>query len=83
MTRRIDDVDVSALIIDRRVLGENGDAALPLQIIAVHDPLSHVLVGGKSPRLVEQLIYQRSLAVVHVCNDGDIAECAGHGELMV
>ncbi len=34
---RVDDVDLGALVEDRRVLGEDRDAALALQVVRVHD----------------------------------------------
>jgi len=53
MPRRVDDVDVRALVANRAVLGEDGDAALALEVVRVHDPLLDVLVGGKGPRLLQ------------------------------
>ena len=55
MAGRVDDVDLGVLVADGRVLAQDGDASLSLQVVAVHDPLLHLLVvaehlsGGKSP----------------------------------
>ena len=56
-----------------RVLGKNGDAALAFQIVRVHDALGHGLVVAESAALAEHGVNQRGLAVVHVGDDGDIA----------
>jgi hypothetical protein len=74
----IDDVDVRAAVADGAVLGEDGDAALALEVIRVHDPLLHVLVRGEGARLLQQLVDQRGLAVVDVGNDRDVAPGAVH-----
>ena len=75
---RVDDVDLD-LLLDRiadgdgRVLGQDGDAALALQVVGVHDALGHLLVVAEDVRLSEQAVDQRGLAVVDVGDDGDIA----------
>ena len=58
---------------DRGVLGENRDAALALQLVAVHGALGDPLVGAERAALVQQRIDQRGLAVVDVRDDGDVA----------
>ena len=55
------------------VLGQNGDAALALQVVGVHDALDHMLVGAESAALPQHGVHQRGLAVVDVGDDGDIA----------
>ena len=49
MTRRIDDIDMYAFVIDRAVLGKDGDTALALDIVRIHHPVCNVLVRGKEP----------------------------------
>ena len=75
--RRIDDVDVHdavfVRIADGAVLREDRDAALALDVVAVHHPLADVLVLGERPRLHEQLVDERRLAVVDVRDDRDVA----------
>jgi hypothetical protein len=66
----VDDVDVGAAITHRAVLGEDGDAALALEVIGVHDPFLHVLVRREGARLLQQLVDERGLAVVDVGDDG-------------
>jgi hypothetical protein len=40
--------------------------------------LLHVLVRGERARLLQQLVDQRGLAVVDVCNDRDVASGRGY-----
>jgi hypothetical protein len=74
----IDDIDVRALVAHRAVLGEDGDAALALQVVRIHDPFLHVLVRREGARLLQQLVDQRGLAVVDVRDDGDVPPGSGH-----
>ena len=74
MARGIDDVDLDALVLAGAVLGQNGDAALTLNIAGVHNALGHLLVGTESTGLLQHLVDQRGLAVVNVSNDRNIAE---------
>src|SRR6266853_377812 len=43
--------------------------------------LAHPFVGRKGPRLLQQAVDQRGLAVVDVRDDGDVADRAIHGWL--
>ena len=66
-------------VVQRSVLGQDGDAALALEVVAVHHPLLQVLVGGEHAGLAQQLVDQRGLAVVDVGDDGDVADGSMHG----
>src|SRR5262249_43703925 len=55
-------------------LGENGDAALTLQLVAVHGLRLHLLVGAEGTGLLQQRVDQRRLAMVDVGDDRDIAD---------
>src|SRR5438132_1649173 len=79
VARRVDDVDARAAVLDGAVLREDRDAALALDVVGVHDALAEPLVRGEGPRLLEETIDQRGLAVVDVSDDGDIADRAIHG----
>src|SRR4051812_9448383 len=79
MSRRIYDIDVRALILHRAVLGQDGNATLPFEIVRVHNPLGHMLMRGKGSRLAQKLVDQRGLTVVDVGDDGDVANVACHG----
>ena len=75
---RIDDVDVRAPPGNGAVLGQDGDAPLALDGVAVHHGIHHFFVVGKSARLAQQLINHGGFAVVHVGDDGDIANLGRH-----
>jgi hypothetical protein len=76
---RVDDVDLDAVDGHGDVLGEDGDAALALQVVGVEDQavLSALelveLFLAKQAGLAQHVIDQRCLAVVNVSNDGYIA----------
>ena len=70
----VDDVDARALPIDRGSLGQDGDAALALEIVRVHGAVDLALVLAVDPRLLQQAVDQRGLAVVDVGDDGDVAK---------
>src|SRR5256885_4773400 len=67
---------------DGGVLGQDGDALLPLQVHRVHDPFGHVLVGPEGTRLPQHGVDQGRLAVVDVSHDGHVAKVFPdrHGE---
>ncbi len=86
----IDDVDQVLLdrvvargpeVGDGAVLGEDGDPALALQGVGVHDevmlPAGELfqLPGAEHPRLLEELVHERGLAVVDVGDDRDVTNC--------
>ena len=74
VARGIDDIDLDTLVGAGAVLGQNGDAALTLDVTAVHDTLSHSLIVAESAALAQQGVHQRGLAVVNVSDDSDIAQ---------
>src|SRR5208282_6874498 len=71
---RIHNIDFDARIKHGRVLGKNSDAALAFQIVRVHDALGHGLVVAEGATLSKHGVNQRGFAVVHVGNDGDVAD---------
>ena len=72
VTGRIDDVDFDSAQSQGDVLGQDGDTALALQVVGVEDALALQLAFAEQARLAHHLIDQRSLAVVHVSDDGDV-----------
>ena len=77
---RVDDVDAHVLPHHRGRLGEDGDAALALEVVGVHHPLGDALVLAEGAGLLQQPIDQRRLAVVDVGDDGDVSQLhAGPG----
>jgi hypothetical protein len=77
---RVHDVDLDVLVGDGGVLGEDGDAALALEVVGIHHALGHALVVAEGVGLLEQAVHERGLAVVHVRDDGDVAEVRALGE---
>ena len=73
VARGIDDVDFRSLIMHGGILGQNGNAALTLQIARVHHAVHHGLVLAVDAALLEHFIDQRRLAMVNVRDDGDIS----------
>ena len=76
MARRIDDVHVVMLVFERGILGANGDPFLPLQIHRIHQSFlgGLRLIGAERPRLFEQTIDERRLAVIHVGDDRNVSD---------
>ncbi|BCS49665.1 hypothetical protein JUNP479_2384 [Aeromonas jandaei] len=73
MTRGINDVDAVVIPADRSVLGENGDATFPFQIIGVHDPFLAFRGAVQGTGLLQQFVHKRRFAVVNVRNNRNIA----------
>src|SRR3989344_4174871 len=69
MSRRVHDVYLGSLILNRRVFGVDGDATLELQSVGVHRDALH-----RHARLAQQSIGQGGLAVVHVRDNGDVSD---------
>ena len=74
MARGIDDVDFDALVGAGAVLGQNGDAALTLDVAAVHDALGHDLIVAERTALTQHGVHQGGLAVVNVSDNGNVAQ---------
>ena len=83
VARRVHDVQAEAVVVHGRLLGEDRDALLALEVARVHDPVHDGLVGAERAGLAEHRVDQRGLAVVHVRDDGDVAQVGadrgGHG----
>ncbi len=70
----VDDVDACVFPLHRGCLGQDGDAALALQIVGIHRALDHALVVAIGAGLLQQAIDQRGFAVVDVGDDGDVTK---------
>ena len=79
VARRVDDVELRVADGDRRVLGEDRDALLALEVGRVHDALVHVLVLAEGAGLPEQRVDERRLPVVDVRDDRDVAQIVSAG----
>ena len=80
VARRVDDVDPRVAERHRRVLGEDRDALLALEIHRVHHALRDVLVLAERAGLPEHRVDQRRLPVVDVRDDRDVAQVIAASE---
>ena len=71
---RVDDINFSVVEKQRGVFREDGDAALALKVVGVHDALDDGFVGAEDAGLLEHGVDEGGLAVVDVGNDGDVAK---------
>ena len=74
MPRRIDDINLHALVGDGGVFRKDRDAALPLDVARVHDALLHLLVLPERAALTEHSVHQRRLAVIDMRDDGNVSD---------
>ena len=74
VARGVHDVDLGVAVLDGGVLGQDGDAALTLQVVGVHDALHRLLVLAVHAALLEHLVHQRGLAVVDVGDNGHVSQ---------
>ena len=81
MAGGVHDVEAHALVGDAGLLGEDGDAALALEVHGVHDAVHDHLVDAEGTGLAEHGIHQGGLAVVDMRHDGDVAH-VGSGDLL-
>ena len=78
MARRIDqvqvvDLPIARLVAQRRSLCLDGDAALALEIHRIKHLRFHFAVGQAAAQL-DDAICQSGLAMVDVCDDGEITD---------
>ena len=74
MARGVYNVDLGVAVANGGILGQDGDAPLPLQVAGVHDPVHDLLILPIDASLLEHFIHQSSLSVVHVGDNGDVAK---------
>ena len=60
------------------IFGENGDAALALEVVGVHYALDERLIGAENAALAEHSVHQGGFAMIDVSDDGDIANVVAH-----
>ena len=70
----VDDVDLHPAPAHGRVLGQDGDALLALEVARVHDPVGQLLVGAEGAGLAQHGVDERRLAVVDVGHDGHVPD---------
>ena len=74
VARGIHNVDLVVFIMNGGVLGQNGNAPLPLQVPGVHDTLHGGLIFPVDTALLQHLVHQSGLAMVNVGDNGNIAD---------
>ena len=73
MARCVHNVDAYIFEFDRGGLGQDGEAAFAFDGPGIHDPLGDILMLAECAGLMKHGIHKGGLAVVHVCNDRDVA----------
>ena len=76
---RVDDVEPDAGVVDRRLLGQDRDPLLALEVARIEDPVDERLVRPERAGLAEHRVDERGLAVVDVGDDGDVAQVGADG----
>jgi hypothetical protein len=56
-----------------RIFGEDGDAALALEFVRIHDALDEVFIAAKRAALPKHGIHERGFAVINVRDDCYVA----------
>ncbi len=74
MTRCVDDIDPGAVPVDRGAFGQNGDAALALQITAIERLFLHLLVFPENTGLAQHAIDQGGFSMINMGHNGDITQ---------
>jgi hypothetical protein len=78
MAGGINDVDVIVIPVQGGILGEDGDAAFSLQSVGIHHPFDGRSPSAEAAGLLQQFVYQRGLAVIHMGDNGDITKFFNH-----
>ena len=73
VTGGVNYVDLYALVMYSGVFGQNGNAALTLDIARVHDAGAHFLIVTENTALLKHLVDQGGFAVVNVCDNGNVS----------
>jgi hypothetical protein len=79
MAGRIDNVDFDSVVTHAGDLGEDRDAALTFQVVGIHDALHVLLMRAEDAALVEHGVHEGGLAMVHMGDDGDVANAGVAG----
>ncbi len=71
---RVDNIDARIAVADGGVFRQDGDTALALQVVGVHDLADHLFVVPKHAALPKQGVDDRGLAVVDMGDDRNVAQ---------
>ena len=78
VTGGIDDINQGVLVVNGGILGKNGNAPLPFQVVGVHDTVRNLFPFAKNTGLLQQSIYQRGFTVIDVGDNRNIADGKSH-----
>ena len=79
---RVHDIDLRVVKKKSGIFRQNGDPALAFQVVGIHHALDDGFIRTKNPALPEHGVHQRGLAVVHVRDDGDVANLFTHNSCL-
>ena len=79
MAWRVDDVEPDAGVVDGRLLGEDGDPLLALQIARIEHAIDERLVRSEGTGLPKHRVDEGGLAMVDMGDDGDVAQVGADG----
>ena len=79
VARGVNQVDLDVFPSRADVLGQDGDPALPLQVVVVQDEFSRVLSVVDDVALVDDFVDEGGFPVVDVGDDGHVADAAHEG----
>ena len=74
MSRGVDDVDFRVAVAHADVFCQNCDASFAFEIVAVEEALVHFLIFAEEFGLFDDLVNEGCLAMVDVCDDGDVSD---------
>ena len=75
----VDDVDAQAVVFNGGAFGQDGDATLAFDVVAVHRAFGHGLIVAERSGLFQKLVNEGCLAMVDMRDDGDVAELHRRG----
>lgn len=78
MSGGIDDIDQGFFVPHGGVFGQDGNAALALDIIGVHDAIWDFFPFAEDPGLSEKSVHKGGFAVIDVSNDSNVANGKTH-----
>ncbi len=78
VARGVHNIDIVVVPFQGRVLGQNGNAPFFFLIVGIHDPLAIELLPIQGAGLAQELVYEGSLTMVNVGDDGDITKFFNH-----
>ena len=74
----VHDVDFCLVKKERRVFGEDRNAALAFEIVRIHHAFDERLIRAENSALAQHGIHKRGLAMVHMGDDRDVSNRRRH-----